>query len=175
MSEESSLVLEGGISATMVAFLQTAVLRMIPYALPSVFLICLDLVYGIKAAKHRGEKVRFSTAIRRTVTKCFGYVCWLILATTISLAFEHQWLEWVILGLVYVNEFASIISNHLETKGLEVNWKSVNRLLFRWGGQKVGVDTDDIDPNALVRPIQKPKSAPIRNAKGQFVSTKKKK
>ena len=175
MTEEQSFVLQGGVSSAAVAILQETVLRMIPYALPSVFLIVLDLVYGIKAARSRGEKVRVSTAVRRTVTKIFSYLCWLILATTVSLAFDHKWLEWVILGLVYVNEFASIIANHLETKGLEVNWKSVNALLFKWGGQKAGLDTNDVDPNGLVRPIQKPKSNPIRNAKGQFVSNKKKK
>lgn len=174
MTEESSLVLEGGVAATTIAFLQTAVLRMIPYALPSVVLIALDLVYGIKAANYRGEKVRLSTAIRRTTTKLFGYVCWLILASTLSLAFEQRWLEWAILGLVYANELASIVSNHLETKGLEISWKNVNKAIFHFGAQKAGLDDDGIDPNGFVRPIQKPKYKPLRNSKGQFVKKNKK-
>lgn len=174
MTEESSLVLEGGVAATTIAFLQTAVLRMIPYALPSVVLIALDLAYGIKAAKFRGEKVRLSTAMRRTITKTFGYVCWLVLASTMAIAFSQQWLEWAILGLVYANEFASIVGNHLETKGLEISWKNVNKALFHFGAQKAGLDDGGIDPNGFVRPIQKPKYKPLRNAKGQFVKKNKK-
>jgi len=159
----------------MIAFLQTAVLRMIPYALPSVVLIILDLGFGIKAARYRGEKVRFSTAIRRTVTKLFGYICWLVLASTLALAFEQRWLEWVILGLVYANELSSIVANHLETKGLEISWKAVNRALFHFGAQKAGLDDGGIDPNSFVKPIEKPKYKPMRNDKGQFVSRKKNK
>lgn len=174
MSEESTLVLEGGVSATLIAFLQNAVLRMIPYSLPALVLVCLDLVYGIQAAKYRGEKVRVSTAFRRTITKTMSYICWLVLATTVAIAFEQRWLEWVILGLVYVNEFGSIIGNYLETKGLEVNWKTVNRLLFKWGSQKAGLDSDGSEADSLVRPIEKPKGKPLRNEKGQFVSSKKK-
>ena len=178
MSEEGAFVLEGGVSAVAVAFLRQAVLRMIPYAVPSVFLIVLDLIYGVKAARSRNERVTLSTAMRRTVTKTFGYVCWLVLASTMALAFSQQWLEWAILGLVYANELASIIGNHLETKGLELNWKVINRALFRFGGQKAGLDTDGIDPNDFVKPIEKPgvespKNPRPRDEKGRYIPTKK--
>lgn len=172
MSEEHAFVMQGGVSTVAIAFLQQAVLRMIPYAVPSVVLIALDLVYGIKAAKFRKERVSLSTALRRTVTKTFGYVCWLILASTMALAFNQQWLEWTILGLVYTNEFVSIIGNHLETKGLELNWKNINRALFKFGGQKAGLDTDGIDPNGFVKPIESPKSPRQRDEKGRYVSNK---
>ena len=175
MTEESSLVIEGGISATAVAFLQSAVLRMIPYSLPALVLVVLDLVYGIKAARYRGEKVRLSTALRRTITKIFSYIAWLILASTIAIAFDHLWLEWLVLGIVFTNEFLSIVGNYLETKGLEISWKALNRAIFHFGAQKAGLDDDGIDPNAFVRPIQKPKYKPMRNDKGQFVSKKKNK
>ena len=175
MTEESQFVLQGSVSATAVAFLQTAVLRMIPYSLPALVLVVLDLVYGIKAARYRGERVRFSTAIRRTTTKVFSYICWIILASTLAVAFGHTWLEWVVLGLVFANEFASIISNFLETKGLEVNWKSVNKAIFHLGAQKAGLDASGVDTDGFVRPIQKPKGKPVRNSKGQFVKNKKSK
>lgn len=164
MSEEGVFALEGGISAVAVAFLQQAVLRMIPYAVPSVIFIILDLRWGIKAAKYRGERVSVSTAIRRSMNKVFGYICWLILASTMAVAFGREWLEWSVLGLVYVNELASIVGNYLETKGLEIDWKNVFRAGFKIGGQKAGVDTDGIDPVDFVRPVERP-----RNAKGQFV------
>lgn len=167
MNEESAFVLQGGVSAVAIAFLQQAVLRMIPYAAPSIVLIALDLLWGIRAAKCRGERARLSTAVRRSVTKTFSYVCWLVLATTMAVAFGQNWIEWAILGLVYVNELSSIVGNYLETKGLKVNWRYVADTVFRLGGQKVGVDASDVDSSQFVEPIRKPK--PGRNEKEQFV------
>ena len=141
-TEDSALIVEGGVSAALVTLLQTAVLRMIPYAVPGLFLVLLDLVYGIRAAKQREEKVRVSTAIRRTTTKVVTYVCWLILATTIAIAFEKDWLEWGMLGLVYANEFLSIVGNYLETKGLKFSIAGVYRWFIRWITGKVGTEAD---------------------------------
>lgn len=155
MTEESSFVLQGGVSATAIAFLQQAVLRMIPYAAPSLVLLILDLIWGIKAAKCRGERARLSTAVRRSTTKMFSYFCWLVLATTTAIAFSQNWLEWTILGLVYLNELSSIVGNYLETKGLQVNWKYVWNTIFKLGGQKVGLDASDVDSSQFVKPIEK--------------------
>lgn len=166
MTEESSFVLQGSVSSVAVAFFQQAVLRMIPYAIPSVFLIFLDLIYGIKRAKSKKEKVRLSTAVRRSVTKTFSYVCWLILASTMALAFQQGWLEWVILGLVYLNEFASIVGNYLETKGITFSWVGFYRWVVRVISGKAGVVMEEAEAAEI---IKRP-----RNKKGQFVSTKKK-
>ena len=141
-AEDSALIVQGGVSAALVTLLQTAVLRMIPYAVPGLFLVLLDLVYGIRAAKVREEKVRVSTAIRRTTTKVVTYICWLILATTIAIAFEKDWLEWGMLGLVYANEFLSIVGNYLETKGLKFSIAGVYRWFIRWITGKVGTEAD---------------------------------
>ena len=96
-----------------------------------------------------------STAIKRTVTKIFTYICWLVLASTIALSFSKTWLEWLVLSLVYGNEFVSIIGNYLETKGLQINWRSLSRAGFKLGGQKVGLDTEGIDPSTFVQPINR--------------------
>ena len=165
---EKQFVLQGSVAATFVAFLQASVLRMIPYAIPTIALIALDLVYGIKAAKDRGERVRLSTALRKTTTKFFSYVCWIILASTMALAFNVQWIEWVVLGTVYANELASVVGNYLETKGLEMSWGGVVNALVKLFGRKHGINTEDIDANEIVKPIKQG-----RNKKGQFVSRKK--
>ena len=99
-TEETALIVEGTVSTALVAILQTAVLRMIPYAIPGLALLFLDLLYGVRAAKSRGERVRASTAISRTVTKLFKYICWLILASTLAIAFGKDWLEWGTLAVV---------------------------------------------------------------------------
>ena len=165
---EKQFVLQGSVAATFVAFLQASVLRMIPYAIPTIALIALDLVYGIKAAKDRGERVRLSTALRKTTTKFFSYVCWIILASTMAMAFNVEWIEWIVLGTVYANEFASVVGNYLETKGLELSWGGVVNALVKLFGRKHGINTEDIDANEIVKPIKQG-----RNKKGQFVSRKK--
>lgn len=151
MTEDSALIVEGGMSATLVALLKTAVLRMIPYAVPGLFLVLLDLIYGIRAAKRRGEKVRASSAIRRTTTKVVTYICWLILATTISLAFGKRWLEWGTLALVYGNEFLSIIGNYLDTKGLSFSVAAMYRWLLKVFAHRLGEEISDEEAAELLK------------------------
>lgn len=157
MNEESAFILEGSVSATIVAFLQMAVLRMIPYAVPGVVLIILDLLYGLRAAKKRGEKTRFSTAIRRTTTKIFSYVCWIILASTLALSFGVAWLEWFVLGLVYANEMASIVGNYFETKGLELSFVDLYRWIFRKGAEKVGMTIEQGEAEGIIKEKERKK------------------
>ena len=153
--EEGALVMEGSIATTVVVFLQSAVLRMIPYSVPAVFLILLDLFYGCRAAKFRGEKVRLSTAVRRTMTKLFSYVCWIILASTLSLSFKHDWLEWAVLGLVYLNELASIIGNYLETKGIEFSFVGFYRWIIKTIAGKAGEAMDTAEAEDIIKPKEK--------------------
>lgn len=149
-TEETALIVEGGVSAALITVLQTAVLRMIPYAVPGLMLVVIDLVYGIKAARARGEQVRASTAIRRSVTKVFLYIAWLILATTISIAFHKEWLEWGVLALVYGNEFLSVIGNYLESKGLTFSIAAVYRWLVKFFAGKVGGEMSDDEAGQII-------------------------
>lgn len=165
MTEESALIVEGSVSAALVTVLQTAVLRMVAYAVPAVALLALDLIYGVKAAKFRGEKVRASTAIRRTTTKFFSYLCWLILASTLAISFDKNWLEWGVLAIVYANEGLSIVGNYLETKGITLSFAGTYRWVVKFFAKKVGGEMSDEEAAQI---IKQP-----RNAKGQFTSKKK--
>jgi hypothetical protein len=158
-TEESALIVEGSVSAALVTLLQTAVLRMIPYAIPGLFLLVLDLLYGIRAAKVRGEKVRASTAIRRSMTKLFSYLCWLILATTVAIAFGRTWLEWGTLALVYGNEGLSIIGNYLESKGLAFSMLAVYRWILKLFAKKVDGEMSDEEAADILKPRDKNGSA----------------
>ena len=169
---DKDLALQAGVAGAAVAFLQEAVLRMVPYTIAAVPLIVLDLVWGIRAARYRKETVRLSTAIRKTTTKVLTYICWVVLSSALALAFERTWLEWAILGLVFLNELSSIVGNYLETKGLELSWKAIGAAVSRIFGQKTGLDTDGINPADFVQKKEKP--AQPRNAKGQFTKTTRK-
>lgn len=141
-TEESALIVEGTVSAALVTLLKTAVLRMIPYAIPGLMLLLLDLITGCRAAKARGERVRASTAIRRTLLKMFEYICFIILATTMAIAFGKTWLEWGTLGLVYANEFLSVIGNYLETKGVNFSIVGVYKWFIKLITGKAGLEAD---------------------------------
>lgn len=169
---DKDLALQAGVAGAAVAFLQEAVLRMVPYTIAAVPLIVLDLVWGIRAARYRKETVRLSTAIRKTTTKVLTYICWVVLSSALALAFERTWLEWAILGLVFLNELSSIVGNYLETKGLELSWKAIGAAVSRIFGQKTGLDTDGINPADFIQKKEKP--AQPRNAKGQFTKTTRK-
>ncbi|MBO4924485.1 MAG: phage holin family protein [Bacteroidales bacterium] len=164
MEEEGALVMQSSISATAVVFLQEAVLRMIPYSVPALFLIALDLLYGVRAAKYRGEKVRISTAIRRSVTKCFSYVCWIIIASTLALAFKKDILEWVVLGVVYFNEMASIVGNYLQTKGIEFSFVGFYRWLLKVIAGKAGEAMDSAEAEGIIIG----KDGKARDKKGRY-------
>jgi len=165
--EEVAMAVESGISATAVMFLQSAVLRMIPYSVPALVIVALDLIYGIKAARHRGERVRFSTACRRTVSKIVSYICWLILASTLALSFHKDWIEWFVLALVYGNEFASIVGNYLETKGIEFSLVNFYRWVLKVITGKAGEAMDSAEAGEIIKPKERP-----RDAKGKFTKQK---
>ena len=176
----ASNVVEGGVAAVTVAVLQKTVLAMIPFALPALFLVALDLHFGIKAANHRykkykrdADRVTFSRALRGTAGKVFEFACWLIIASSMTVAFEKDWIQWATLGLVYVNEIGSIIGNYLCTKDIEFSLlgflKAVLVFVGRWIGNKLGIVTDDVTFDDVLKPAKQG-----RNEKGQFTSKKKK-
>ena len=140
----------------------------------------LDLWFGVKAAKHRykkykrdADRVTFSKALRGTVGKIFEFGCWLILASSMTVAFNKEWIQWATLGLVYANELASVIGNYLCTKDIEFSLlafiKNVLVFVTRWIGNKLGIVTDDVSFDDVLKPAKQK-----RNEKGQFVSNKKK-
>lgn len=161
-----STVVQGGVSATAVAFLNEALIHMIPYAICAIPLIMLDLYWGIKAARSRKEKVTFSRAFRRTMGKACEYCCWVILAATLSIAFNVRWLEWFILASVMGNELISIVGNSLECKGYKLSLKNVWRLILKFFGKKVGLDLSDDDVGSVLIEVS-------RDKKGRFTKKKK--
>ena len=99
-----SIVVQTGVTGAAITFFSDTILDMVPYLLAALVLIAVDLYFGIKAAARRSERIRPSRAIRRTVGKCFEYLCWVSLSATLSVAFDIEAIEWVILGVVMGNE-----------------------------------------------------------------------
>lgn len=94
-----------------------------PWLLLGMILVIADLRFGIMAAKKRGEKIRFSRAIRRTINKMVDYLCWVTLAEVCSMTFEITIGVPVIslgmLFIIYGIEINSCVNNYLEYKGIK--------------------------------------------------------
>lgn len=159
----ATAIITSGVSATAIVFFRDAVSNMLPYLICAIPLIALDLDFGIKAAKHRKERITFSKGLRGTFGKIMEYLAWACFAATAALAFDKNWIEWIVLGAVFINELASVIGNYAETKNVEISWAYLWNKLLHLGGQKAGLDTTEIDVGELVKPKQP------RNEKGQFV------
>ena len=136
----TGILVEGGVATTAVLFLQQSVLNMIPFLLIAFVLILVDLLFGLKAARKRGEKIRPSRALRRTVGKAVEYVCWVILSSTLSVAFKTPIIEWVILGIIMGNEVLSVITNYFEIHGYKLSGLNI----FKIVGDKAGIDTEGV-------------------------------
>lgn len=98
-------------------------------------LILADLRFGVMAAKKRGENIRGSRVIRRTVNKMVDYICWISIAWILSGSFGKIFniplLVAIIMLIVCSIEISSIFDNYFEYKGLNKRfnvWKFFSKL-----------------------------------------------
>lgn len=91
----------------------------------AIILILADLRFGVEASKKRGEVVRFSRAIRRTINKMVDYTCWLFLAGSFGVAFGGVFGEYLPAGLLVIIfgvEINSCFSNYFEARGIKMKF-----------------------------------------------------
>lgn len=98
-------------------------------------LILADLRFGVEAATKRGEKIRGSRVIRRTINKMVDYICWIsiawVLGNSFGKIFEIPLTVAIIMLIVCSIEISSIFDNYFEYKGLNKRfnvWKFFSKL-----------------------------------------------
>lgn len=106
-----SVVVGTGISTTLLLFFQQSFTRMLPYLVIAAVVILIDLIFGIKASKKSGERIRISRAIRRTVGKAVEYFCWVVLASSLAVATGYEIIETALMLIVIGVELISIGQN----------------------------------------------------------------
>lgn len=133
----------GGVSATLLSALYEFTTPLRWLFVLGVVLIIADLRFGIRASRVRGEVVRASRAVRRTINKAVDYLCWVLLAGTIGATFGDSFgvgiLPLLVMLVIYGVEINSCFSNYFESKG------SVMKVdIFRYFARKVDIiDIDD--------------------------------
>ena len=94
-------------------------------------LLAVDLLFGIKAAVVRKERIKRSRAVKRTINKFVDYVCWLLLAGALGLVFGEPFnipiLPVVVMAIVVSIELESCVVNYFEYKGKKIkfNWRKL--------------------------------------------------
>lgn len=98
-------------------------------------LIMVDLRFGLKAASIRGEKIRGSRAVRRTINKMVDYICWISIAWALGNSFGKIFnvplLVAIIMLIVCSIEISSIFDNYFEYKGISKKfnvWKFFSKI-----------------------------------------------
>jgi uncharacterized membrane protein len=113
----------GGFTAAVLSPFIEGWQRIIWFLLLAIILILGDLRFGIAAAQKRGEKIRPSRAVRRSLNKLVDYICWLSIATVVGVNFGSVFglplLSVIIMAVVCIIEMSSIIDNYLEYKGIK--------------------------------------------------------
>ena len=117
----------GGVTASVLSPFIEGWQQMLWFLILAIILILGDLRFGIAAAKKRGERIRPSRAVRRSINKLVDYICWLSIATVVGInfgtVFDVPLLSVIIMAIVCIIELSSIIDNYLEYKGIK---KKVN-------------------------------------------------
>ena len=112
------------------------------FLLAALALVLADLKFGIDAARHRGEVIRKSRAVRRSINKVIDYLCWILVATSFGQAFGTPFgipvLPAVVLLVVYGCEINSCFNNYFEARGsrLRIN-------IFKWFKSKSDIIVPD--------------------------------
>ncbi len=96
-------------------------------------LILSDLWFGIRASIKKGEKIRGSRAVRRTLNKMVDYICWVSIAWVLGASFGNIFgvplLAAMIMVIVCTIELSSIFDNYFEYKGLKKRFEPWNFIL----------------------------------------------
>jgi len=107
-------------AATAVVVLSDALNLALPFLILALVVVLVDLYFGIRAAQGRGEEVRASRALRRTIGKIAEYLCWVILAATLAVTFDYPALTKWVVGFVIAIEGLSIVQNWLALRGKRI-------------------------------------------------------
>lgn len=142
-------LVQGGVTSVIALYFYNTLQIMIPFLILTLVLVIVDLYFGVHASRVRFDKtgkeedrVKPSRAFRKTLNKVFEYICWVILAASLSVTFEQGWINVVVMALVVGNEFISVLDNYLFVHGKKVTglWSALLKVL----GKKVGQDLSDI-------------------------------
>lgn len=138
----------GGVTATVLSGFYEFAEPLRWLLLLGVVLIIVDFRFGLRASKKRGDPIRLSRAIRRTINKAVDYICWIFLAGSLGAAFGESMgtkiLPILVMLVIYGVELNSCFSNYFEAKGSKVKVD-----IFKYFAKKTDIievsQTDEVE------------------------------
>lgn len=115
-NNNANLAVQGTTAAFVSGYMYDQYIAMFPWFMAAIPLILLDLRLGRQRARIKGEDVTIRKSIKMTIDKSFSYICWIMLATTLSSVFDADAIKYSIMGIIYGLEVASCFSAWLYIK-----------------------------------------------------------
>lgn len=126
------LFASGFVIPTAFAFLQEALLIMVPWIITMFFVVMADLAAGIWKSYKLGIELRFSRGLRETMGKLlvyFAFVC-MIACINVAYAGDFQFAKWAA-GIIISIEFGSIIANFLKPHGINISLSAIIKAILQ--------------------------------------------
>lgn len=108
---------------------------LVVWLIVALVLILADLRFGVAASRKRGERIRRSRVIRRTINKMVDYICWISIAWALGNSFGKVFniplLVAIVMLIACSIEISSIVDNYFEYKGINKRlnvWKFFSKL-----------------------------------------------
>ena len=150
--DTTSLVSQGAaitVVSAMNGQVTTLLLQMLPFCYVAIPLITLDLYYGRKKAKYKyenklsDEPCTIQKSVKMTIQKVFNYVSWILLSTSMSMAFGVPSLVYIIMSFIYGLEVLSLINKYGESKGIDIDEVGMLKLVCKFIWSRITGNFDE--------------------------------
>ena len=112
-----------------------------PWLIAMTLVVVVDLFAGVRCAWLMGERIRWSTGVRRTLSKLITYISFVVCAVMINVASNTEFdiAKWACLFICAVEGF-SVAENIIKPHGYSINLQALAKNI----GKRYGVDTDGV-------------------------------
>lgn len=146
-ANRSSLITQGVTTGFLSAYLHQTYIAVLPWLIPCIPLMLLVSKFGRENARLKGEEVTWGKTLKMAINKIFNYICWIMIACTLSIAFSSDAITIVIMAIVYGLEVMKVILRYVQSQGYEVNERQALGVFLKIIIKKF--TGEDVDPSAL--------------------------
>ena len=118
---KSSLITQGVTAGFFSQYIHAMYVEVLPWLIPAIPLILLVCKYGRQNAKAKKEEVTWCKTIKMAINKVFNYICWIMIACTLSIAFDCTAIAYCIMAIVYGLELMKCVLRYVQSQGYKVS------------------------------------------------------
>ena len=118
---KSSLITQGVTAGFFTQYIHATYVAVLPWLIPAIPLIILVCKYGRLNARVKHEEVTWCKTVKMAINKIFNYICWIMIACTLSIAFQCDYIAYFIMAVVYGLELMKCILRYVQSQGYKVS------------------------------------------------------